>query len=126
MGRKKNQTGGSAGRWNGKGKVYIMTNGRKEVKIGCSKNPKRRLQQVKRTEGNKKIKLMSSHKVPRKMRDAETAAQRAAKGKLGLKKPSSRGGATDWHNLSRVSQRKVRDTIREAVRKHNAKRPKRK
>ena len=122
----RNQTGGSAGRWNGRGDVYAMTNDKNEVKIGCTKNLKRRLQQVRRTEGNKKIKLMSSYKVPKKMRDAETAAQRAAKRKLGLKKSSSRGGATDWFASSRVSQRKVRATIREAVRKHNAKRPVRK
>ena len=121
----RNQTGGSAGRWNSRGEVYAMTNG-KEVKIGCSKNPKRRLQQVRETEGNKKIKLMSSYKVPKKMRDAETAAQRAAKRKLGLKKSSSRGGATDWFGSSRVSQRKVCPTIRGAVRKHNAKRKVRK
>jgi predicted GIY-YIG superfamily endonuclease len=119
MGRKKKQTGGSAGRWNGKGNVYIMKNGRKEVKIGCSKKPKQRLKQVRKTERNKNIKLMSSYKVPKKMRDAETAAQRDVKSKLGLKKSTSRGGATDWFRPSRVPESKVRDTICEAVRKHN-------
>jgi hypothetical protein len=122
MGRKRNQIGGAAGRWNGRGHVYVMKNRKRGMKIGCSKNPKRRLQQVKRTERNKKIKLIFSYEVPQKMRDAETAAQRAVKSKLGLTKSTSRGGATDWFRPSRVSEKKVRATVRNAVRKHNAKR----
>ena len=57
--------------------------GANKLKIGCSEDPKERLEEIKRQERNDKIKLLTSIKA-RKMRDAETAAQDAVK-KIGLK-----------------------------------------
>ena len=120
----KNQKGGAAGRWNGKGYVYVMKqkkNGRKTYKIGCSRKPKIRLQQIKRTEENDEIKILMTVQAKR-MRDAETAAQKAVK-KIGLEEDPSRGDATDWFVISSSSpsSEEIITAVRKAVLKYNAK-----
>ncbi|CAB3996667.1 Hypothetical predicted protein [Paramuricea clavata] len=116
-----NQIGGGAGRWNGEGRVYLMRQKARRkgnYKIGCSDDPTKRLREIQKTERNKNIKLLRSVKA-NKMRDAETAAQEAVK-KLGLKKDSSRGRATDWfEGSSRHSQEEIETVIRNAVYRNN-------
>ena len=113
--------GGGAGRWNDEGRVYLMhqkVKGKENYKIGCSEDPTKRLREIQRTERNKTIKLLRSVKA-NKMRDAETAAQEAVK-KIGLKKDSSRGRATDWFEGSpRHSQEEIETIIRNAVYRNN-------
>ena len=118
-------TFGAAGRWNTKGRVYVMAqkkNGRTQYKIGSSKNPRKRLNQIRKSEGNNKIRLISNLQAKRRMRNAEAAGQMAAK-RIGLKKDKTRGGATDWFKngrRSRVRQKTVARAVRQAVRGHNA------
>lgn len=118
----KNQIGGSAGRWTGPGNVYLaeQPEGRKRksklVKIGCSKDLKRRLKQIQRTERNPGIKYMASMKA-NQMRRAETAAQKALANK-GCVKDKTRGGATDWFRCS-LPREKIKKTARRAVYRDN-------
>ena len=95
--------------------------GANKLKIGCSEDPKERLEEIKRQERNDKIKLLTSIKA-RKMRDAETAAQDAVK-KIGLKKDRSRGGSAHWYIAapSGPSIEDIKTVVSKAVRKFNAK-----
>ena len=94
--------------------------GKTLLKFGSSKNPERRLEEIKKKEGNENIELISSKKA-NKMRSAETAVQRAFE-KEGLKKDKTRGGATDWYvDPQSTSNDKIKKIFHKTVRKHNAK-----
>ena len=117
MSRNKDQEPGTAGRWNGEGKVYIMLkkeSGKKYYKIGCSEDPYERLGEIQDDENDRSIKLIQETKAT-KMRDAEAAAQQAAE-KLGFKKDPERGGATDWFKApARFSEKKLKRAVQKAV-----------
>ncbi len=112
----------ASGRWKGPGCVYVMTymeDGTTYYKIGyTSRDPKDRLKEIQRDEGNDAITLVGSVKA-NEMNRAETAAQEAVKAK-GLVKDPARGTATDWFKGS-LTPAEVLDAVRNAVYKHNAK-----
>ena len=95
--------------------VYVFLKGRRQFKIGSSKNPRRRLKQIRKSERTPNIKLVCSIKC-RRMRSGEGKAQRAVQ-RIGLKKDKRRGGATDWHYApSKCTPKQVATTVRNAQR----------
>ena len=118
---RRHRTTGASGRHNGVGKVYLMhkptpKNQKKQLKVGSSRSPKRRVKQVRKSEGTSNIKLVTAIKVPR-MRSGEGKAQRAVE-RIGLKKDKTRGGATDWYKASsKHNIKRVANAVRNALRK---------
>ena len=120
MPRSTNQRPGTAGRYNGKGEVYVMCMDAIYHKIGCSRKPYKRLKQIREKEKDNDIKLIYQIRAT-KMRDAEASAQKAAK-RLRFRKDRSRGHATDWFEApANYSKKKLKRAIREAVKRHNLK-----
>ncbi|XP_056014409.1 uncharacterized protein LOC125673587 [Ostrea edulis] len=106
--------GGAMGRHHGRGKIYIMKSGSRTYKIGCSKDPNRRLREIKRQKP--RAKLYKTFKA-REMNRAESAAQRANL-RMGSKK--AKKGPTDWFTKERRKPWKdVAKTTANAVYRHN-------
>lgn len=109
--------GGGAGRWKGKGDVYVMK-ARQRFKIGHSVDIKRRVKEIRREPGRRRTKLLD-HFPARERSGAESKAQRAVR-RLGMMKDPVAGNATDWFiNPFNVSDRQVLRTVKKAVKKHN-------
>ncbi|KAL3857227.1 hypothetical protein ACJMK2_011919 [Sinanodonta woodiana] len=110
--------GGAAGSAFGRGYVYCMKDG-DQFKVGCSKDPKKRLQQIKVQKGREKTKLLSTVKA-REMNRAESAAQTRVRKHLGLEK--IRYNATDWHtNPRQHTHKQITRAVKRAVYAHNKK-----
>ncbi|KAL3857213.1 hypothetical protein ACJMK2_011905 [Sinanodonta woodiana] len=121
------QQGGAAGSATGEGVVYCMkTIDKKEYKIGCTSNIKRRLPEIQAGKGRKKTVCLFT--VPAiEMRGAETAAQTQAKKQLGFKKIEAGSGATDWFsNPKRKTKKKIEEVITYAVKVNNDEQEKKK
>ena len=108
--------GQAAGRWAGPGFVYCMRDG-DYYKIGCSREPRRRLEEIRRQRGRSDITLIcevGAHD----MRDAETAAQQGVQSQLGMVKTAR--NATDWHtNPCGYSEDNIIRVIKRSVENHN-------
>ncbi|KAL3857211.1 hypothetical protein ACJMK2_011903 [Sinanodonta woodiana] len=109
-------TGAGAGKHHGPGFVYVMEDS-KQVKIGYSRAPKVRVQQIQRDRPDTKLVGITK---ANEMNRAETAAQHAVEKHHGMKKIAR--NATDWYRLPRgVTSKDVQKTKRRAVYSHNRK-----
>lgn len=99
----------------GPGYVYVMKN-EDQYKIGYSRDPDKRLEQIQHEPGRRNTKLLKSYPA-NEMNRAETAAQEAVK-KIGMVKVTQ--NATDWfNNPGGVTDNQVMEAVRKAVEEHN-------
>ncbi|XP_061193637.1 uncharacterized protein LOC133201850 [Saccostrea echinata] len=106
----------ASGRHRGIGKVYLMRARGNNFKVGSSRKPRRRLQQIRRTRPSTTLKRSFS---AWEMNGAESAAHEALHRK-GFKRVKK--GPTEWFRKKPSSSwAKTERTVQNAVYRHNRK-----